>query len=532
MKSTVTFSLLLVAAFFQKSNAQSANQSLSNLTATSINRPLIPLAPDSLNLGSPARQWRGIYFKGSMFSNNIRVVGFSGDNIGLGRNALANIESGYSNTAVGDAAMKTNQSGYLNVAIGTGALYKNQSGWWNTAVGAECLSLNTTGTENTAMGQGALFANTRGRSNTAIGSDAMSYEATGAFNTSIGANSMGILTYGSGNTAIGEYTLHQSEASGNTALGDNAGSYYPNSDNNTFIGYNTYANDLYFTNSTALGYDTHITASNQVRVGNGGITSIGGVVGWSNLSDGRYKKNIRPNVPGIAFINALRPVTYTLDAKGLDAYYKKDRPQKTDAKGNVIEEASSAATDFSRQEAVVYSGFVAQDVETAAKKLNYAFSGVDAPKNAKDLYGLRYSEFVVPLVKAVQELSAKNDSLVSALGSLQAEVAGLKALVTSNAAAGQRVQTATAAAAGILLLQNSPNPARQTTQIGYTLPAGCSGAQLVVTNAEGKTLQQLSVSAGKGTLTLDVAALPAGTYTYTLFANGAAAGSRQLMIVK
>ena len=58
---------------------------------------------------------------------------------------------------------------------------------------------------------------------------------------------------------------------------------------------------------------------------------------------------------------------------------------------------------------MVYTGFVAQDVEKAARELNYDFSGVDAAKNDKDLYGLRYSEFVVPLVKAVQELSAKND---------------------------------------------------------------------------------------------------------------------------
>ena len=33
----------------------------------------------------------------------------------------------------------------------------------------------------------------------------------------------------------------------------------------------------------------------------------------------------------------------------------------------------------------------------------FDFSGVDPPKNEKDLYGLRYAEFVVPLVKAVQE---------------------------------------------------------------------------------------------------------------------------------
>ena len=45
-------------------------------------------------------------------------------------------------------------------------------------------------------------------------------------------------------------------------------------------------------------------------------------------------------------------------------------------------------------------------MEEAAKSVGYDFSGVDAPKNDKDFYGLRYAEFVVPLVKAVQEQQA------------------------------------------------------------------------------------------------------------------------------
>ena len=53
------------------------------------------------------------------------------------------------------------------------------------------------------------------------------------------------------------------------------------------------------------------------------------------------------------------------------------------------------------------TGFVAQEVEAIVKKTGYVFSGVDAPENENDPYGIRYAEFVVPLVKAVQELSAK-----------------------------------------------------------------------------------------------------------------------------
>ena len=51
----------------------------------------------------------------------------------------------------------------------------------------------------------------------------------------------------------------------------------------------------------------------------------------------------------------------------------------------------------------IFSGFIAQEVENAAKATGYDFSGIDKPKNENDIYGLRYAEFVVPLVKAVQE---------------------------------------------------------------------------------------------------------------------------------
>jgi predicted RNase H-like nuclease (RuvC/YqgF family) len=48
-------------------------------------------------------------------------------------------------------------------------------------------------------------------------------------------------------------------------------------------------------------------------------------------------------------------------------------------------------------------GFIAQDVEKAADEIGFDFHAVDKPKNENDFYGLRYSEFVPVLVKAIQE---------------------------------------------------------------------------------------------------------------------------------
>ncbi|HYK47453.1 MAG TPA: hypothetical protein VEV83_19890 [Parafilimonas sp.] len=58
------------------------------------------------------------------------------------------------------------------------------------------------------------------------------------------------------------------------------------------------------------------------------------------------------------------------------------------------------------KEQIPYTGFLAQDVEKVAKRLNYHFSVVDAAKNQHDLYGLGYAEFVVPLKYAQLEIIA------------------------------------------------------------------------------------------------------------------------------
>jgi hypothetical protein len=76
------------------------------------------------------------------------------------------------------------------------------------------------------------------------------------------------------------------------------------------------------------------------------------------------------------------------------------------------------------KEKVVQTGFIAQDVEEAAKSANYDFSGVDVDELG--IYGLRYAEFVVPLVKAVQELSEQNDRLQAQVNELTELVRNLQ----------------------------------------------------------------------------------------------------------
>lgn len=98
-------------------------------------------------------------------------------------------------------------------------------------------------------------------------------------------------------------------------------------------------------------------------------------------------------MPGLAFITKLRPVTYTLDVDAINEFNTKDLPADKKQKTLNAEKKNE-----------IFTGFMAQEVEQVAQSLSYNFSGIDKPQDAaKQTYALRYSDFVVPLVKAVQE---------------------------------------------------------------------------------------------------------------------------------
>jgi len=169
-----------------------------------------------------------------------------------------------------------------------------------------------------------------------------------------------------------------------------------------FFGYSADALSS-LTNSMALGYSSEVTANNQIRLGNTSITSIGGYVAWTNVSDQRFKTNIQENIKGLEFINALRPVTFELDQASIKRWHEQNFGPE--------EQEDDHQQNFSPTTPIIQSGFLAQEVEASARELGYDFSGVDAPKNDNDFYGLRYATFVVPLVKAVQEQQIMIDEL-------------------------------------------------------------------------------------------------------------------------
>ncbi len=143
-------------------------------------------------------------------------------------------------------------------------------------------------------------------------------------------------------------------------------------------------------------------------------------------SDARFKRNIQEDVHGIDLIMKLRPVTYNFDAHKMAAFLKED--MRYDQNGNAVLQPPHPDMVAARDQkaAIRFTGFLAQEVEKAADELGYDFSAVVKPVDENDMYALRYSEFVVPLVKGMQEQQALIESQQAMIEQLQERIVRLE----------------------------------------------------------------------------------------------------------
>ncbi len=371
------------------------------------------------------------------------------DSTFIGVDAGAKNTTGNDNTFIGETSGFSNSTGDSNVFVGIQAGHENTDGNDNTFLGANSGYSNLTGLANTFAGGRASTVDVTLPDGVVIkrGLDAAGYDNLASFNTFCGAgagvdNGDGVantmLGYGSGygnehadcNTFVGtnagyhnNITNSLTNANRNTYLGFKAGFSNREGEDNLGIGANSgftgtdhsrstfigsesivgandciaigYQASATADNSTAIGNHVSVSSPNEVVIGNSAVTSIGGTVNWTATSDGRLKFDVCEDVPGLRFIEALRPVTYHADAEKL-----------FELNGTPVPKHLRAACESKSK--IKYSGFIAQEVQQAAKAIGFDFSGVRVPETPEaGAYGLRYAELVVPLVKSVQELHAQ-----------------------------------------------------------------------------------------------------------------------------
>jgi hypothetical protein len=134
--------------------------------------------------------------------------------------------------------------------------------------------------------------------------------------------------------------------------------------------------------------------------------------GTIQTSDERQKDNITPSTLGLDFIKALNPVAYkwknytsTVNVDDVEA--------EVDENGNAINQVTKEVEHtFTR----THYGMIAQEVEAALNGSDFAGLIYD---EESDRYGLRYTEFVAPLIKAVQEQQATIEALTTRIEQLE-----------------------------------------------------------------------------------------------------------------
>ena len=359
---------------------------------------------NSLGFGNTALGYQTQYFNSTGFQNTsagafslyFNTTGNS--NTATGYQALYNNTAGNENTAVGLVALKSNTTGQQNSAIGAYALNSNTTGFGNTANGYQALFSNTSGSFDSASGHFALQNNTVGTANTAYGANALQLNTSGNFNTAVGFSAMEDNTIGTENTATGIDALSaNSTGSGNTAIGAGAINTNTTGSNNTALGYGADVTTGALNNATVIGNSAIVNASHKVRFGNTSVTVIEGQAPYTFPSDARFKFNVHDDsVPGLSFINQLRPVTYQFDTRKFDEHLMQLMPDS-------IRQRRMEGQDYSKSTAIVQTGFLAQEIEQVCKKLGYQFSGLHVPESEVDNYGLAYGSFVPLLVKGIQE---------------------------------------------------------------------------------------------------------------------------------
>lgn len=207
------------------------------------------------------------------------------------------------------------------------------------------------------------------------------------FNTAYGINALDAITTGDNNAALG-YQCGNSITTGSSCI---------------MIGHDVDGGAA-INNQIAIGDGINYDASNRFFFGKASnivYNNFDANNAWTRDSDERLKRNIQDDTLGLDFINDLRTVTFQ---------WKDSSTVPQELKGY------SAKNQMTMD--VTMHGMIAQEVKAALDTAGIStFGGWDIQDDGTQ--SLSREMFVIPLLKAVQELSAKNTALEARITTLE-----------------------------------------------------------------------------------------------------------------
>jgi hypothetical protein len=136
--------------------------------------------------------------------------------------------------------------------------------------------------------------------------------------------------------------------------------------------------------------------------------------GTIQTSDARAKTEISNSVLGLDFIQRLRPVSY----KWIEGGRSVESITTDDENGDPVFNPVESIAPGTRR----HFGLIAQEVkEVLPEGVDFGGWVLTDKDDPDSQQALRYDQFIAPLIKAIQELSAKNDALEARIAILEAQ---------------------------------------------------------------------------------------------------------------
>ena len=332
-------------------------------------------------------------------------------NTGVGAGVMQSAMNGATNnTAVGLDGLNALTTGDNNTAVGRSSSDALTTGVQNTSLGAFSLSTSQTANNCVAIGYNAMNSLNTQEGSVAVGMDALNALTTGLGNTAVGFKALDLISTSSNNTAVGYNALTAcGDSYSNVAIGKDAGDTITNTGGlNTVIGTSADVSTGAAENQIVIGNGATGTGNNEIALGNASISAIKAQVTsiTAYSSDERTKKDIANyDLKGVDFIKELNLKTYIY--KNPADFPDEIRDSKWDEKdedGNLVNEKLADPTE-------TQVGLIAQEVEEALAKHNVGNTETYAPTQDSGIKTLTYGNLIFPLIKAVQELSARVEEL-------------------------------------------------------------------------------------------------------------------------
>jgi len=348
------------------------------------------------NLGAKLFGKIGGRWSSTFLSNEEEIVGTSGTRIGMDSSGALTVD-------------QIKLTGKITLTSSRPAFAKE-----NVCIGVNNADV---GLRNISIGVGAGKSLESGcQDNVCIGSNAGNEFTDNDNNVYVGAG-CGNGATGDSNVGIGQGVCQNLENSdGNVCLGFGSGNGLTTGESCISIGYLTQTGNN-VDNGICIGALSRATGDYGIAIGtNVSAATMDCVIGksgagnyitvdfdadatWDYSSDVRMKRNIQDDTLGLSFINDLK--TKTFQWKPSEEFPEEWENYTIDDDDNKV---------YPEMHDRVMHGMIAQEVKSALDTANVdTFSGWS--EDEKGVQQLGVASFVMPLIKAVQELSAKVDAM-------------------------------------------------------------------------------------------------------------------------